>query len=212
MKPYIIPVTIPNKILYFNLDNNLSDPWGARTGSSSGSGIFSTADKYTGTHSASFNGVLGTNSGSYRLITIPSINYGTNGVSVSFWMNRLGNSANDYHVFALGFLYMWGQGTTNNFQINNVAGTNITLTNNVWNHVVVTVTSANVVNIYVNSTRVITNITASGAYAGTGTGRIGGVPVGNGGANLNGYIDEFKVYGKILTQAEVSAIYGDYAI
>ena len=106
MKPYIIPVTIPNKILYFNLDNNLSDPWGARTGSSSGSGIFSTADKYAGTHSASFNGVLGTNSGSYRLITIPSINYGTNGVSVSFWMNRLGNSANDYHVFALGFLYM----------------------------------------------------------------------------------------------------------
>lgn len=215
MKNYIIPVTIPNKILYYNLDGNLNDPWGARTGTNAtGNGsILSTADKYAGTHSASFNGVLGTSGSSYRLITFPSVGYGTNGVSVAFWMKRIGDCPNDYHVWAIGNLYMWGQrnavsGVTP-FNVMNNGNTGFDITNNVWTHIAVSVNSSNVVNVYINGVLLRSNITVAGSYPGTASGRIGGVPVGNGGCNLNGYIDEFKIYNKVLTQAEVTAIYNN---
>ena len=218
MKPYIIPVTIANKILYYRFDGDLVDSWGTRHGTNAtGNGsLISTADKYAGTHSASFNGALGTSGGNYRLITFPSVSYGTNGVSVAFWLKRLGDSPNDYHVWAIGNLYVWGQriGTSGvtPFNVMNDTRTDISITNNVWTHITVTVNSSNVVNVYVNGILLRSNITISGAYAATAAGRIGGVPVGNGGANLNGYIDEFKIYNKVLTQAEVNAIYGNFDI
>jgi hypothetical protein len=89
----------------------------------------------------------------------------------------------------------------------NDGNTGFTVTNNVWTHIVITVNSSNVVNVYFNGSLLRSNITVAGSYPGTASGRIGGVPVGNGGSNINGYIDEFKIYNKILTQAEVTAIY-----
>jgi len=221
MRSYVNYVTISNKILYYTFETAVNDSWGTNNGTDVNNNSRSTGDKYAGSYSAYFNGVLSTIGTSYRIITIPSIAYGSGGISVAFWMKRIGNSSTDYHIFAIGKFYLWGGGSSGFFRVSADGNSEFTFPNNVWTHVTVTLNTSSQACVYVNGSITKNNVAVADSQTGgsvypnpttTITGRIGGVLVGNGGANLNGYIDEFRVYNKVLTQAEVTAIYTNTAL
>lgn len=215
-KGSVTRATIPNKVISLSFENasgsTIIDDFGIANATDVNNNARLQEDRYKGLWSGAFNGIRGTSGSTYRLINLPSNTYTTNGISVSMWIKRTGNSATDHFLFRISTtFYVWGQYNTNTCNVNNATTTNFTITSNQWTHIVVTLTSANVCNIYVNNVQVRTNITVSGAYPSTSTGVtgiLGGVPVGNGGSNFMGYIDDFRIYNKILTTTEIQALYG----
>lgn len=207
-------VSIPNKIMYFtferNSGNTILGEWNNRNATDVNNNSRSLNDKARGFQSAYFNGSTGkSGSSSYRLMTFPSVSYTTNGISISMWVKKIGNTTTDHFIVALGNFYVWGQGgAADTYNIRNQTSTNFTLTRNVWTHLVFTMSNTNVMNVWRNGVNIVSNITISGTYPTAAvSGYFGGVPVGNGGSCINGYIDEFKVYNKILTTTEIQALY-----
>lgn len=216
--PVPVYVTIANKVFQFNGESYVgtthNDAFGSAYTATDSNTSISTVDKKDGLRSYYFNGTVSTGGANYKLLTLPNISGLTNnGISISFWCKKVGNSGGDYFVFQFGAgnFVLWGQGGASTalsfFGIATNGGFNIPSLN-VWHHIAITVTSANVINIYVNGTLVKTNVAGqTGLYATAfSSNRLGGVPVGNGGFSFNGYVDNFCMFNKILTQAEVTSI------
>ncbi|MEN9946982.1 MAG: Concanavalin A-like lectin/glucanase superfamily [Pseudomonadota bacterium] len=211
-------ITIANKVFQFNGESftgtTHNDAFGSALTASDYNTSISTVDKKDGLRSYYFNGTVSTGGANYKLLSLPDVSgLTTNGISISFWCKKVGNSGGDYFLFNLasGNFVLWGQGGAstllNFFGIPSTGTFNIPSLN-VWHHIAITVTSANVINIYVNGALVKTNVAGqTGLYATAFSGnRIGGVPVNNGGFSFNGYVDNFCMFNKILTQAEVTSI------
>lgn len=185
---------------------------GQRNATASKSAIISTAQPKYGTKSAAFDGTRGNQTNyatNYPLITLPSATFTNDGISVCFWIYRVGNSSTDSHIFGIGNLYVWLQSTSTTCQVNNVGATGFSITTSAWRHIVITVSSTGNTNVYLDKVQTITDqsITSGNYPSGANTGRIGGVPANNGGSCINGYIDDFRVYNKLLNATEISTVY-----
>lgn len=158
----------------------------------------------------------GTDSKNY--ITIPNVGTFTNGISVSCWVSTLTSGMNkyiltfsstdDYHNFNMQM------STTNKFrmQIYNLSGgTSIIGTTSIndgkWHYVVGTFLSTNLI-LYVdgiqeNSSSSVTATTISGNVNRIGD-HISGVQT------WNGYIDDVKLFNKVITAAYIKNEYALY--
>ena len=151
-----------------------------------------------------------------------SVNFpNTFGTSYSFWFKRNNNSTHDM-LFAIGVDFFLVAHTDNKFYFSNTVGgsetygqSSITWVNNFWYHCVFIFLSDGTWKIYINGNELIFS-TLGGNYpftAGNGkmpTGKlyIGGKNVGYWTSNdLDGYIDEFYVFNKELTQTEIINLY-----
>lgn len=212
-------VLIGNKVFQFNAENvvgtNHNDAFGSAYTATDYNNSYSTADKKNGSASYYFNGSVSTGGTNYKLLYLPNISgLTTNGISISFWCKKVGNSGGDHFLFNFGGgnFVLWGQGgaslSLNFFGIPSNGGQFNLPSLNVWHHIAITVSSSNVVNIYLNGSLVKTNVAGtSGLYATSYSSNIlGGVVVNNGGFSFNGYVDDFSMFNKVLIQAEVTEI------
>ena len=88
------------------------------------------------------------------------------------------------------------------------------LTTGAWNHFVITITSSGNTNVYQNSTNIANNITFVApnipGTSGYNWNAIGtGINNGNYGDGIyyNGYIDNFRIYNRIITTTEINTLY-----
>ena len=145
----------------------------------------------------------------------------TFGTSYSFWFKRTNNSTHDM-LFAIGTDFFLVAHTVNKLYFSNTVGGNetygqpsITWENNIWYHCVFIFLTDGTWKIYINGNELIVS-TLGGNYPFTvGNGKmptgklyIGGKNVGYWAAdNLDGYIDEFYVFNKVLTSVEIINLY-----
>jgi len=145
----------------------------------------------------------------------------TFGTSYSFWFKRNNNSTHDM-LFAIGTDFFLVAHTVNKFYFSNTLGGNetygqpsITWVNNTWYHCVFIFLTDGTWKIFINGVE-LPFTTLGGNYpftAGNGkmpTGKlyIGGKNVGYWTAeNLDGYIDEFYVFNKVLSSLEIINLY-----
>jgi hypothetical protein len=145
----------------------------------------------------------------------------TFGTSYSFWFKRSNNNTHDM-LFAIGTEFFLVAHTVNKFYFSNTLGgsetygqANITWVDNTWYHCVFMFLTDGTWKLYINGAE-ITFTTLGGNYpftAGNGkmpTGKlyIGGKNVGYWtNESLEGYIDEFYVFNKELTQTEITNLY-----
>ena len=145
----------------------------------------------------------------------------TFGTSYSFWFKRTNNSTHDM-LFAIGTDFFLVAHTVNKLYFSNTVGGNetygqpsITWENNIWYHCVFIFLTDGTWKIYINGNELIFS-TLGGNYPFTvGNGKmptgklyIGGKNVGYWTAdNLDGYIDEFYVFNKVLTSVEIINLY-----
>ncbi len=145
----------------------------------------------------------------------------TFGTSYSFWFKRSNNSTHDM-LFAIGTDFFLVAHTVNKFYFSNTVGgsetygqASITWVNNTWYHCVFIFLTDGTWKIFINGVE-LPFTTLGGNYpftAGNGkmpTGKlyIGGKNVGYWTAeNLDGYIDEFYVFNKVLSSLEIINLY-----
>jgi hypothetical protein len=145
----------------------------------------------------------------------------TFGTSYSFWFKRNNNSTHDM-LFAIGTDFFLVAHTVNKLYFSNTLGGNetygqpsITWVNNTWYHCVFIFLTDGTWKIFINGVE-LPFTTLGGNYpftAGNGkmpTGKlyIGGKNVGYWTAeNLDGYIDEFYVFNKVLSSLEIINLY-----
>jgi hypothetical protein len=151
-----------------------------------------------------------------------SVNFpNTFGTSYSFWFKRNNNSTHDM-LFAIGVDFFLIAHTNNVFYFSNTVGgsetygqPSITWVNNFWYHCVFIFLSDGTWKLYINGNEIIFTtlggnypFTVANGKMPTGKLYIGGKNVGYWTSNdLDGYIDEFYVFSKVLTQTEIINLY-----
>ena len=207
-----------NVIAYYNFNSNYNDnnpsstkynltPTGAPE-------LISTATNFIEGSSAFLNA-----NGEFLATAVNFPN--TFGTSYSFWFKRVNNSTHDL-LFAIGTDFFLVAHTNNTLYFSNTVGGNetygqssITWVNNIWYHCVFIFLTDGTWKIYINGNELIFS-TLGGNYPFTvGNGKmptgklyIGGKNVGYWTAeNLDGYIDEFYVFNKVLTSVEIINLY-----
>lgn len=205
--PPVLPtvIQISNRLLYYSFEsNNANDSWNTNHGTLNGACITNTRAK-NGTYSCTSNGVVS----SSVYIQTPAITYTTsNGLSFSFWFYRSASTSGDEKMFEFTSESIMAWSGTNAQQWNFAnCPTKTGLSLNTWYHGCVTITSAGAYTVYHNGVSF---------YSGTITALNGTLPSGRIGRSLSsahhsfmGNIDEFKIYNKVLTQAEISGIYAN---
>lgn len=128
--------------------------------------------------------------------------------SISVWINPrslginqriFGGRTNSAPVVGL-YPAPYGIIASGSAQGNQRTGSTSTLLLNQWNHIVVTYDASSVPTIYVNGLEVSYN---SPVYWGTTNSSIGK----SGGSTFNGSIDEVRLYNRIISATEISALY-----
>ena len=203
-------VLIGQKVLYYNFENNAAiDQWNAKNGTVSGSSITTTSPKF-GQYSFQGDGVSTT-----KFVSVPALAITTNGLSISLWVRTIaapvGGDAKVFELTAEG-LMMWSSATLNRYNFAN--GTMFTMAPDVYHHVVITLTSANVAMIYVDKVNVVTQ-TLSNVYppfTGIAAGGKIGSSISSAHRPINGCVDDFRIYNKILSTTEIDALYLNIAI
>ena len=204
-------VLIGQKLLYYNFENNAAvDQWNAKNGTVSGSSITTTSPKF-GQYSFQGDGVSTT-----KFVSVPALAITTNGLSISLWVKLLGapvtGDAKLFELTAEG-LMLWSSRTTPD-QYNFANGTLFTMTPGVYHHIVITLTSASVAMVYVDNVNVVVQ-TLSNVYppfTGIAAGGKIGCPISSAHNPFNGCIDDFKIYNKILSTAEMDALFLNKAV
>jgi hypothetical protein len=206
----VINITISNKLVYYNFEGNANDVWGttAYNGTLNGTPLSSVQAKF-GTQSLKPNGTVNDT----KFVSCPSFTFTTsNGLSISFWTYNLGNTSGDVKVFEFTTesLMMWKGSNVTKYNIANDISWN--MNDNLWNHVVITINSSNTTTIYLNNVLVNSKIVSGLLPSGTisSGGRIGR-SLGSLHNSFNGYIDDFRIYNKVLTSSEVGYIYNNTA-
>jgi len=132
--------------------------------------------------------------------------------SVSVWFNptntnrgSLFSSYNSTGVTAYGVnLYIQGGGMSAAYNaIQNVGGSSA-ISVGTWYHAVITVNSSNGLTLFVNGSQVGSTITQTPSINGL---MIGNVQDGGGSYAFSGYLDDYRIYNRVLSGGEISAIY-----
>jgi hypothetical protein len=232
--PVVSSLEIPNKIVYYSFENTsgttVNGEWNPINATASSSALISNADKVKGSFSGAFTSTI-----AMQLPYNTFYQYFTpaNGVTFSLFLKRTGTPSGDTHVIrwissnystngGLALLYRpsnntYGFGSvwtnSNMFNLPNTGGLNT------WCHVVLIATIDNRLTVYVNGSIVknLNNVDLFNVVHGnpsviptTTTNSasdfyFGGLPPNA--QRYIGFIDEIKIYNKILTQAEVTAIH-----
>jgi hypothetical protein len=171
----------------------------------------------------SVNGLSGT-SGSAQYLTLPTIRLTqSTGFSISLWVYPYLN--NDGFIFDFrnasgvdNFMFACYNVSSSKKFVFYPYGTDFIFTENnsmtydKWNHVCITISPTNFTTIYVDSVSRYSNTPAlpsgNNAFSGDNAktlAKLGSTYLGNNG--LGGGIDDFRVYQRVLSQAEVSALY-----
>jgi hypothetical protein len=234
--PVVSTVEIPNKIVYYSFENTsgttIFGDWNPINGTATSSSLVTNTDKVKGNNSGVFSNTL-----AVQIPYNTFYNYFTpaNGVSFSLWLKRTGTPSGDTHVVrwissnynnngGLALLYRpsnnnyaWGSvwSNSNSFLLPNTGGLNT------WCHLVLISTIDNRLTVYLNGSVVknlnnadlINIVHPNPSVIPTTTTNpsndfwIGGLPPHA--QRYIGFMDEIKIYNKILTQNEVKAIYDD---
>jgi len=206
--PGVLTPTIPNRYLLYDFESgNANDVWNGRNGTVYGSCVNTTRSK-NGSYSATSDG----QPLSSKYIQVPALTFtASQGISFSFWFFRSGvqgsdvvmmefNSDNTYLVWLNN-----SSSATNAGLWYNILGSASGIAINTWYHFASTTASNGAYIAYLNGTSFTT---------GTVTALNGTLPSGKvlrtgstSHVSLLGSIDEFRIYNKVLTQAEVTGLY-----
>ena len=216
-------------LLYYTFEttngvNLLNNKTGIYDASLSNTAIVTTSNKKNGSQSGYFNGT-----GYY--VTLPStLTIGTNGFTIACWINITAFPSNNTTILQLGDGN--GNGSNGQFQNGNLgfylySNSNIqfyafaysvsgvytsNFTPGAWYHIAYTYNSSFQSVMYVNGIAVQT-ITNNGTYPFTsypiqyfylGNGTYNG---GFGNPSYNGYLDDFRLYNRVLSASEVASLY-----
>lgn len=204
---------IGQKVLYYNFENNAAiDQWNGKDGTVTANSISTSSPKFG---QYAFQGDGSSTPVVAKFVTVPALAITTNGLSISLWVKTIaapvGGDAKVFELTAEG-LMMWSSATLNRYNFAN--GTFFTMTPGVYHHVVITLTSANVATIYVDNTSVVVQ-TLSNVYPLGGSiaagGKIGS-SISSAHKPINGCIDDFRIYNKILSTAERNALFVNIAV
>jgi len=164
---------------------------------------------------------------STNYVNIPTPNISTNGFTVAFWMNTTSTNQNYPTLLALNgngtynvYIFVSNYGGTN-YSImyecryngttsRTLLSTNISVNDGVWHHIVLTSTYAALgsatsnIRIYIDN--VLNNSTTTGYYP-NAVGLISGSTIGGGTPVYIGLIDDYRVYNRVLSPMEITALY-----
>jgi hypothetical protein len=165
--------------------------------------------------------------GGNNTISLPSLTIGSAGFSISFWFYQTSSNANPVVVQLNSYqsstnsIMIWlnngGSNITLNFATNSNVY-NVTLSTNTWYHLAITSDSSPVysggglaVNIYLNGSLVTFNVKNITTYPFNNTSFTGSfIGKSDYGYYFIGYLDDFRIYNRLLTGAEVAFLYYNY--
>jgi hypothetical protein len=132
--------------------------------------------------------------------------------SVSLWFNptntnrgSLFSSYNSTGVTAYGVnLYIQGGGMSAAYNNIQSVGASYSISTGTWYYAVITVNSSNGLTLFVNGSQVGSTITQTPSINGL---MIGNVQDGGGSYAFSGYLDDYRLYNRVLSGGEISAIY-----
>lgn len=212
IKKQFLPI-IDSKILHYSFEGGTAtDRFNSYNATdNSNNSIVSTNAKY-GSYSCRSDGLVG----STQFISVPSFNFvNATGLTISTWLYTIAQpSGGDCKVFELSSegLMLWSGKASNNYNIAN--GTYFSMPLASWNHLVVTITSSSIINIYVNNVLILTETITTKYPTGTTINNGGkiGRSISTAHNAYNGYIDDFKIYNKILSLNEVGYLYNGLSL
>jgi Concanavalin A-like lectin/glucanases superfamily len=202
-------------LLHYNFEGGTAtDLYNKYDGVVLGGCVVSTLSKFGSYSSFSDGQALGN-----KYIVIPSITFvNANGLSISLFVYTVAQPVGgDCKVFELTKekLMVWGRVASNSFNFGN--GTEFLMPLATWNHLVITINPISGINVYVNNVLTVTETIASLYPTGTLI-HPGTIPQDKGKLNKsisslhrshNGYIDDFKIYNRVLSATDVGAIFSN---
>ena len=204
------PITIPGRLAFYNFEENANDSWNSYHGTVYGSSITSERAKF-GTYSMTSNGI----SSSPLYIQLPSIPYtASNGLSFSYWFCSKGTSTSNSIIweFINGGMNGWLSENGDVWRVISSNNYSPSFNRNTWHNATITIASNGTYTAYHDGVAfdiVSTLVHRMTPLTGTlPSGRIGRSLV-SGNASLNGNIDGFRIYNKVLTQDEVTGLYNN---
>jgi hypothetical protein len=165
---------------------------------------------------------------STNYVNIPNPNISTNGFTAAFWMNTTSTAQNYPPLFYLNgnttynvYIYITNIGGTaysigyecrcNGTTLRTLLYTTITINDGAWHYIVVTSTYAalgsltSTIRIYIDN--VLNSSTTTGYYPNNAGLMSSGSTIGGGTPAYNGLIDDYRVYARVLSSAEITALY-----
>jgi len=194
---------------YFSFDSDILDHRNTITLSTTGSVSYALGKYvnavYLANEANSANGTTATNylTSTYNL-TVP--------FSVSLWFNptntNLGSVFSSYNStgitnYAVNLYISGGTVSAAYNNIQNIGGTSA-ISNGTWYYAVLTVNSSNGLTLFINGSQVGSTITQSPSINGI---MIGNIRDGGSSYPFSGYLDDYRIYNRVLTGTEISAIY-----
>jgi len=213
-------------LLYYTFETTnglslLNNKTGLYDASLSNTAIVTTANKKNGSQSGYFNGT-----GYY--VTLPStLTIGTNGFTIACWINITALPFSNCVIWQLGDgngsgSPAWNGNISFGIYSNNVIqvgsfkhGINCSYSSGFstgsWYHIVFTFNSSFQCLLYVNGSQVqssngseYTFVNSPVSYCYLGNGTYNG---GFGNPSYNGYLDDFRIYNRVLSAAEIASLY-----
>ena len=194
---------------FFSFDNTFADIQNLITLTATGSVSYVAGRRnnaiYLANEANSANGTTATNylTSSYT-VTVP--------FSVSVWFNptntNRGSLLSTYNSvavtpYSVNLYIASGSMSAAYNNIQNVGGT-YALSTGTWYHAVITVNASNGLSLFVNGSQVGSTITQTPSLNGL---MIGNIQDGGGSYPFSGYMDDYRIYNRVLSGSEITAIY-----
>ena len=204
---------ITNKLMFLSFEGGVvTDHWGSQTFIVNSGQLYSTAQAKFGIYSITSNHASSTTIYAYTQNTMFASNQP---LSVAFWV-YLGppSSGGDTKMFEIGGndkVFFWGTNNTSNYAWSYGTVKDYSAYVGQWMHMCATITTGGVYNVYVNGV-FEHSFTASGKVPSLNSRVYIGASTTRAHRSLNGYIDHFKLWSKILTPEEVGYVYNNLDI
>jgi hypothetical protein len=213
------PQIVPDCIAYYKLDGNATD--------SNGSGTLYDGTATNVSWTQGRFGSAGGFNGSSSEITLGNVSFGVAGlgasaISLSIWVNPQATQGGTNHMIdhlhtsTGGWVIQQSGTSTNTYYFALFNGSSfkvsptITLTANVWSHLVFTINSSGVLNSYLNNVGVTISDSGYGALNNSVSleTQISGY-AGSSGRQFSGKLDQVKIFDRAITAAEVTTLYNE---
>lgn len=212
-EPPIQYETISDKLMFLSFEGGtITDHWGGRSFVVNSSQIYTTTQAKFGTYSLTSTHTANTSSYAYTTNTMfPS----SQPLTVAFWLYlNPPSSGGDTKAFEIGGndkVFFWGQNNSSNYAFSYGTVKNYSAYVGTWVHLCATITTNGIYNVYINGAfdHTFTDSSKvpslnSRVYIGASTTRAH--------RSVNGYIDHFKLWSKVLTAEEVGFVYNNIDI